>query len=78
MWFLNGWKGKLSQKLLPVSGICSSTWAAWPQWERKHLASQRIEVPASLTCSEEKGRMGKQLWEMVTGRWAVSKMWDVK
>ena len=35
----------LAQKLLLVCEICSSSWAVWPQWERKHLASQKLEVP---------------------------------
>ena len=32
----------LSQKVLPVCGLPC---LVWPQWERKHLALQRLEVP---------------------------------
>jgi hypothetical protein len=27
-WYQNNWSERLSQKLLPVCGICSSSWAA--------------------------------------------------
>jgi hypothetical protein len=51
----------LSEKLLPVRGICSSSWVVFlSQWERMHLAS-RLEVPGwgdtqEPPCSEGKGR----------------------
>jgi hypothetical protein len=44
----------------------------WPQWKRKRLAFQRLEVDAQRipTCSGKKGKgdMGKGLWERLTGR----------
>jgi len=45
-----------------------------PQWERKHLALQRLEVPGGdtqgyPTRSEESGRgIGEGLWEGMTKR----------
>jgi len=56
------WKG-LPQKLLPVLGICSSSWAALCDLGGRECTSFRElmcqggEIPrGSLTCSEEKGR----------------------
>jgi len=52
----------------------------WPQWERKRLASQRLEVPQySDTWGvphqlRENGRIWEGLWEWVTRREAVSRM----
>ena len=52
----------LSQKLcLSVGYVLLAGCLVWPQWERKHLASQRLEVQGrkntqgSFTYSEEKG-----------------------
>jgi hypothetical protein len=74
---------ELSQKLLPVHGICSTSWAALPQWERKYLTSQRFEGPGlwgypgdppTPAQRRRRGRMRKGLWEGVTRRGAVSGM----
>jgi hypothetical protein len=53
---------------------------AWPQWERKHLASKRFEVSGLgedtqrhlLTHQRKRRAMGKGLWEVTTKRRAVS------
>lgn len=36
-----------SQKLLPICGVCSSSWTALsgPQWESSRLYPQRLDVP---------------------------------
>jgi hypothetical protein len=57
-------KWRLFQKPLPIHGICSSSWATfvWPQWEKKHQASWRLDMPGwgntqrAPSYSEEQGR----------------------
>jgi hypothetical protein len=63
MWVLNNWsRGYLKSYCLSVGYVLLAGLPCQPQWERKHLASERHDVsgwgiPRGLsTCSEEKER----------------------
>ena len=68
----------LSQKLLPVCGICSSSWAALSGLNGRGCAVLGLgNIQGASTLSGEKGRgMGEGLWEVVTGR--QCRDWDIK
>jgi hypothetical protein len=69
MWVLNNRSGgypKSCSLYMRYALLAGLPFLFWPQWERKHLALQRLEVPGAgggerlpretPTCSEKKGR----------------------
>jgi hypothetical protein len=74
MWVLNNQsRGCPKSYSLYVGFVHLADCLVWPQWERKHLASQRLEVLGGRmhretpTGSAKKGReMEEGLWEEVT------------
>jgi hypothetical protein len=63
MWVPNNWIGGYPKSCsLYLGYVLLAGCLVWPQWERKHLASQRLEVPKwgetqrDLHHSEEKGK----------------------
>jgi hypothetical protein len=80
MWVLNKWNGVYPKNCCQFFYLGC---LVWPQWERKHLAKQRLEVPVyriprkAPTCSKDRGRErgeGLCAWWGEWDRGAVSGM----
>jgi hypothetical protein len=65
-----------SLKLLPVCRIISPNWTVfvWPQWEKKHITLQRLDVTGieeypgyPLLSQRREGGIGEGLWEAGPG-----------
>ena len=78
-----GLEQDLSQKLLPVCEICSSSWVAFSglggrgcAWPLEDLMSQGWGIARGgiHTLRGKVGEKGKELWEGMTGRRALSMM----